>query len=108
MISAYLRTHNLQPERRLFMRALCHMLIDAIDGPCDKKPEYDADGSYEARKTARFMVETCHEDFNLRCECSGLDPEAVSQAYRVGKIDRGDVEHAFRMLELRERPQSHA
>lgn len=86
------------PEQSMWSRALCLMLIDAIDGPCDITGAADPDGSIEARQTARFKVEVVHEDFVLRCIGAGLDPDAVSQAFRAGKIDRDYLDHAFRAL----------
>ena len=41
---------------RMFARAWCLLMMDAIDEPSDNEPEHDIDGSFESRKTALHDV----------------------------------------------------
>ena len=83
---------------RLWTRAWCLLIEDAIDGPQSGDPGSDIEGRFESRLTAHKRVAECHDDLVLRCDMIGLDAEAVAGYFRNGYIERSQIEGVFRSV----------
>lgn len=82
----------MSPEQRLWLCALCFILIDAID----RQDEYPTSshiltGAYESRRISYMQVQTLCPMFVFACDAVGVDPQAVKDALNQGKIKRASM-----------------
>ena len=70
------------PEQRLWQAVLGQAIRDAImEDPQTLK-------STMAKKSARFWFDSADRNFRWVCEMAGMDPDAVSEAWRDGRVSR--------------------
>lgn len=87
------------PYELMFLKSWCFTMMDAIDGPCIKGPDWDTEGDIKAsREVARGSVLACDFDFQFTCDCANVNPETISQAFGVGLVSRDDIEGVFKLI----------
>ncbi len=70
------------PEQRLWQAVLGQAVADAMmDDPQSQE-------SVGAKKSARFWFDSADRNFRCVCEMAGMDPDAVSEAWRDGRVSR--------------------
>ena len=70
------------PEQRLWQAVLGQAISDAMmEDPQTLKSMMD-------KKSARFWFDFADRNFRLVCEMAGMNPDAVSEAWRDGRVSR--------------------
>lgn len=85
-------------EQRLWARAWCLLIEDAIDGPDNGPAGSDIEGRHESRKTARDRVLSGHDDLIVRCDMIGLNADAITDYFSNGVIKRVHIEDIYRNI----------
>ena len=87
-------------QQRMWAKSVCLMIMDAIDGPTDAdNPPWDQEGDVsQSRAVSRWQIETKEDMYCVACICAGISPDALSDAFRAGLVDRGHAEGVFRRL----------
>ena len=70
------------PEQRLWQAVLGQAISDAM------MEDPQSSESVDARKSARFWFDFADRNFRLVCEMAGMNPDAVSEAWRDGRVSR--------------------
>ncbi len=72
----------MSPEERLWQAVLGQAISDAMmEDPQSSK-------SVDAKKSARRWFDFADGNFRMGCELAGLNPDAVSEAWRSGSLSR--------------------
>ena len=72
----------MSPEERLWQAVLGQAISDAVmEDPQTLK-------SMMAKKSARFWFDFADRNFRWVCEMAGMDHDAVSEAWRDGRVSR--------------------
>lgn len=70
------------PEQRLWQAVLGQAVADAMmEDPQSSK-------SVDAKKSARRWFDLADRNFRMVCELAGMNPDAVSEAWRDGRVSR--------------------
>ncbi len=70
------------PEQRLWQAVLGQAVADAImEDPQSSK-------SVDAKESARRWFDFADRNFRMVCELAGMNPDAVSEAWRSGSLSR--------------------
>lgn len=70
------------PEQRLWQAVLGQAVADAMmDDPQSQE-------SVGAKKSARRWFDLADRNFRMVCELAGMNPDAVSEAWRSGRVSR--------------------
>lgn len=70
------------PEQRLWQAVLGQAVADAM------MEDPQSSESVDARKSARFWFGVADRNFRWVCEMAGMNPDAVSEAWRDGRVSR--------------------
>lgn len=70
------------PEQRLWQAVLGQAVADA------KMDDPQSSQSVDAKKSARRWFDFADRNFRMVCELSGMNPDAVSEAWRSGSPSR--------------------
>ena len=83
---------------RLWARALCFYLWDAIKGPMHNKPSgLEHKEEYESRKVSRDHVLSLHPDFLETCQNAGLGAAHVFRDWLIsGRLTADVVDRIWR------------
>ena len=87
-------------QQRMWAKSVCLMIMDALDGQTtEPNPPWDVEGDVaQSRAISRWQIETKEDQYQIACIGSGIDPDALSDAFRAGLVDRSHAEAIFRRL----------